>query len=399
MEYRTFGKLEWRPSALGFGCMRLPVLENDPARIDEAEATRMLRTAIDGGVNYVDTAYSYHRGTSEPFVGRALRDGYRKKVRLATKLPSWLIQAPGDFDRYLDEQLQRLETGTIDFYLLHGLGRERWHNLRDLGVIEWAERAMTEGRFRHLGFSFHDDYAAFREIVDAYDGWTFCQIQYNYMDENHQAGVKGLNYAAERGLAVVVMEPLRGGMLAQNIPPAVQALWDSASVGAGLRAGLRATTQGRPYEPTPADWALQWVWNQPEVSLALSGMNTIQQVEENLASAERSGPGTLTPDELALIGRVKEAYRELCPIPCTDCRYCQPCPNGVAISRIFAIYNEAVVYNAHDRSRMVYEQWMREDERADCCLACGECESACPQGIEIIDWLKKADEALSHSAT
>jgi uncharacterized protein len=388
MQYRTFGKLDWRPSALGFGCMRLPTLEGDPTQIDEPEATRMLRTAIDGGVNYVDTAYTYHRGTSEPFVGRALRDGYREKVRLATKLPSWLIQAPGDFDRYLDEQLQRLETGAIDFYLLHGLGRERWHNLRDLGVLAWAERAMADGRFRHLGFSFHDDYAAFQEIVDAYDGWTFCQIQYNYMDESHQAGVKGLRYAAERGLAVVVMEPLRGGMLAQNVPPAVQALWDGAQP-------LRVSETLGGFPRTPADWALQWVWNQPEVSLALSGMNTIQQVEENLASAARSGPGTLTPDELALIDRVKDAYRELCPIPCTDCRYCQPCPNGVAISRVFAIYNEAVMYNALDRSRMVYEQWMSEAERADCCLACGECESACPQGIEIIKWLKTADQLLS----
>jgi predicted aldo/keto reductase-like oxidoreductase len=388
MQYRTFGRTDWRPSALGFGCMRLPILENDPARIDEPEATRMLRTAIDRGVNYVDTAYAYHRGTSEPFVGRALRDGYRQRVRLATKLPSWLIQAPGDFDRYLDEQLQRLETETIDFYLLHGLGRVRWHNLRDLGVLEWAERAMADGRFRHLGFSFHDDYAAFQEIVDAYDDWTFCQIQYNYMDEDHQAGVKGLRHAAARGLAVVVMEPLRGGMLAQNIPPAVQAQWDGAQT-------LRVSETLRVFPRTPADWALQWVWNQPEVSLALSGMNSMQQVEENLASASCSAPGTLTPDELALIGRVKDAYRELCPIPCTDCRYCQPCPNGVAISRVFAIYNEAVMYNALDRSRMVYEQWMSEDERADCCLACGECESACPQGIEIIEWLKKADQLLS----
>jgi predicted aldo/keto reductase-like oxidoreductase len=242
MRYRTFGKLSWRPSALGFGAMRLPILEDDPARIDEPEATRMLRATIDGGVNYVDTAYSYHRGTSESFVGRALRDGYREKVRLATKLPSWLIQAPGDFDRYLDEQLQRLETGTIDFYLLHGLGRERWHNLRDLGVLEWAERAMSGGRFNHLGFSFHDDYDAFQEIVDAYDGWAFCQIQYNYMDENHQAGVKGLRYAAERGLAVVVMEPLRGGMLAQNIPPAVRALWDGAQT---LAQTLRSCLKSR----------------------------------------------------------------------------------------------------------------------------------------------------------
>jgi uncharacterized protein len=399
MQYRTFGTLDWRPSALGFGCMRLPILDDDPARIDEPEAARMLRTAIDRGVNYVDTAYSYHRGTSESFVGRALRGGYREKVRLATKLPSWLIQAPGDFDRYLDEQLERLCTGTIDFYLLHGLGRERWHNLRDLGVLAWAKRAMSEGRFRHLGFSFHDSLDAFREIVDAYNGWTFCQIQYNYMDEDYQAGVKGLRYAAQRGLAVVVMEPLRGGMLAQNIPPAVQALWRA---GATL---LPSTAQGASHagalqgQRTPADWALQWVWNQPEVSLALSGMNTLWQVEENVASADRSGPGTLTSNELALIGRVKQAYRALCPIPCTDCRYCQPCPNGVAISRVFAIYNEAIMFDAVERSRMVYEQWMREEERADCCLQCGECESACPQGIEIIEWLKKAHEMLCSEET
>jgi uncharacterized protein len=402
MQYRTFGRLDWRPSALGFGCMRLPTLEDDAARIDEPEATRMLRTAIDSGVNYVDTAYPYHRGTSEAFVGRALRDGYRQKVRLATKLPSWLVQAPGDFDRFLDEQLQRLETKAIDFYLLHGLGRERWHNLRDLGVLDWAERAMGAGRFHHLGFSFHDDFQAFQEIVDAYDGWTCCQIQYNYMDVDTQAGTRGLRYAAERGLAVVVMEPLRGGMLAQNIPPAVQALWDS--VGATLAVARPAdphlaVAQGggepRPYTRTPADWALQWVWNQPEVSLALSGMNTLQQVEENVASAASAGPGLLAPDELALIDRVKQAYRELCPIPCTDCRYCQPCPNGVAISRIFAIYNESIIYSAIERSRMVYEQWMREEERADCCLQCGECEAACPQGIEIIEWLKKADALLS----
>jgi uncharacterized protein len=388
MHYRTFGRLDWRPSALGFGCMRLPTLDGDPARIDEAEATRMLRHAIDHGVNYVDTAYPYHRGTSEAFVGRALRDGYRQRVRLATKLPSWMIQAPGDFDRYLDEQLQRLQTEAIDFYLLHGLGRERWHNLRDLGVLPWAERAMAKGRFHYLGFSFHDDFHTFQEIVDAYDGWTFCQIQYNYMDVDYQAGTKGLRYAAERGLAVVVMEPLRGGMLAQNIPPAVQALWDSAQT-------LRVSETLRVYPRTPADRALQWVWNQPEVSLALSGMTTMQQVEENLASAARSGPGTLGHDALALIDRVKDAYRELCPIPCSDCRYCQPCPNGVAISRIFALYNEATMFNAVERSRMVYEQWMREDERADCCLQCGECEAACPQGIEIIEWLKKADALLS----
>ena len=181
--------------------------------------------------------------------------------------------------------------------------------MRDLGVLDWAERAMADGRIGHLGFSFHDKYEAFQEIVDAYDGWTFCQIQYNYMDEQEQAGVRGLNYAADKGLAVVVMEPLRGGMLAGDVPEPVQAIWDAA-----------------PLRRSPADWALQWLWNQPAVSLVLSGMSTLAQVEQNIASAEQSMVGALTPDDLALIGRVRDKYRELCPIPCTDCKYCLPCP-------------------------------------------------------------------------
>ncbi len=187
-------------------------------------------------------------------------------------------------------------------------------------------------------------------------------------------------------------------MLAQNIPPAVQVLWSAGATLPPSRAQGASTAGALQGGRTPADWALQWVWNHPEVSLALSGMSAMQQVEENVASASRSGPGTLAPEELALIHRVRDAYRKLSPIPCTDCRYCQPCPNGVAISRIFALYNEVSMYDALERSRMVYTQWMREDERADCCLACGECEAACPQGIEIIEWLKKADKALAASA-
>jgi predicted aldo/keto reductase-like oxidoreductase len=244
MKYRTFGKLDWKPSALGFGAMRLPRIDDDPAQIDEPEATRMVRYAIDQGVNYVDTAYPYHRETSETFLGRALQDGYRERVKLATKLPCWKVETFDDFDRYLNEQLAKLQTDHIDFYLLHALNKETWPKMRDLGALRWAEGAQADGRIGHLGFSFHDKYEVFQEIVDATDLWMFCQIQYNYMDVEEQAGTKGLQYAAGKGLAVVIMEPLRGGRLTQYVPPAVQQIWDSA-----------------PVRRSPADFALQWLWN------------------------------------------------------------------------------------------------------------------------------------------
>ncbi|MBN1262621.1 MAG: aldo/keto reductase [Anaerolineae bacterium] len=377
MHYRTFGNLDWKPSALGFGAMRLPVLNNDPQQIDEPQAMEMMRYAIDHGVNYVDTAYPYHRGESEGFVGKVLQDGYRERIKLATKLPSWLIESPADFDRYLDEQLERLQTDHIDFYLLHALRAASWEKLRDLGARAWAEGAIADGRIRHLGFSFHDDLKAFKQIVDEYDGWTFCQIQYNYMDVAYQAGMEGLKYAAGKGLAVVIMEPLRGGRLAKNPPP-------------NKIAGLFATAE---VARTPADWALQWLWNQPEVSVVLSGMSTLQHVQENVASAGRSGVGTLSEAELALIDEVREAYTSLSPIPCTDCKYCMPCPNGVNIPRVFEIYNEAMMYEDQWGAQQAYK-WLNEENRANLCVECLQCEEQCPQGIEITAWLKKAHELL-----
>ncbi len=377
MQYRTFAALGWQPSALGFGAMRLPLRSQDPSDIDEELATRMLHYAIDHGVNYVDTAYPYHRGASEPFIGRALQGGYRQRVRLATKMPCWLVQAVDDFDRYLNEQLERLQDDHVDFYLLHSLNLEQWRRIRDLGVLDWAERAMADGRFHYLGFSFHDSYDAFREIVDAYK-WTFCQIQYNYMDEQAQAGVCGLHYAATKGLAVVVMEPIRGGQLA-NAPEQVAAVWNEAS-----------------RKRTPADWALQWVWNQRDVSLVLSGMSTMEQVEQNVAGAERSGVDTLTEAELALYARARDAYHQLCPIPCTNCKYCQPCPSGVNIPRIFEIYNEGQMYGNMKRARQLYN-WLKEEERADCCAQCGECEEHCPQGIPVREWLQRVQQVLGET--
>ena len=264
MKYRKFGKLDWEVSALGFGAMRLPAIGGDTSNIDEPRAIEMIRYAIDHGVNYVDTAYGYHGGNSERLVGKALKDGYREKVRLATKMPTWLINERGDFDKYLDEQLGKLQTDKIDFYLLHGLRHTRWPTVRDLDVFSWAEEKIKEGKIGHLGFSFHDDVALFKEIVDSHE-WTFCQIQLNYMDTEYQAGLEGLRYAAEKGLAVVIMEPIKGGKLAVTPPKDVQAVWDKAET-----------------KRTPAEWALQWVWNLPEVSIVLSGMSEMKHVEENV---------------------------------------------------------------------------------------------------------------------
>jgi len=376
VQYRKFGKLSWEASVLGFGIMRLPVIDGDRTQIDETEATRMLRYAIDQGVNYLDSGYGYHGGNSEKFLGRALQDGYRQRVRLATKLPCWTVEKAEDFDRFLDEQSERLQTEHIEFYLLHALGKKHWPRLRDMGVIPWAEKAMADGRIGHLGFSFHDEYELFQQIIDDYDGWTMCQIQYNYMDVEQQAGRRGLEYAAEKGLAVVVMEPIRGGRLSNKVPPSVQAIWDSA-----------------PLQRSPAEWALQWVWSQPEVTVALSGMSTMQHVQENLASAERSAPNLLTEGEEALVARVRVAYEDLCPIPCTDCKYCLPCPSGVNIPGVFEVYNDLGMFGDEARARMVYG-WLEEDERANLCIECGECLEKCPQNIGIPDWLAKVHKAL-----
>lgn len=379
MRYRTFGRSDWRPSALGFGAMRLPTLGGDHATIDEDLATRMIHTAIDRGVNYVDTAWPYHGEQSERFLGRCLEGGYRERVRVATKMPTWLVETAADFDRYLDEQRARLQVETIDVYLLHALDKTRWPKLRDLGVREWAERAKRDGRIGAFGFSFHDDLTTFRSIVDDHD-WDLCQIQYNFMDVEFQAGREGLRYAADRRMAVVVMEPLRGGSLTQPAPRAVAKLWDSS-----------------PVKRSQADWALQWLWSDPDVSLVLSGMSAMDHVEQNLASAERSGVGSLSAADLALVERVRDAYRALAPIPCTRCRYCQPCPQGVAIPRIFSFYNDGTAYGDLARMGRAYrnDALMKPEQRADRCSACGACEAVCPQKIEIVRWLKDVHAAFA----
>jgi len=377
MQYRSFGRGGRQVSALGFGCMRLPIVDGDVNRIDEPEATRLLHYAIDHGVNYVDTAYTYHGHNSERLLGRALKGGYREKVLLATKLPCWLVETAADFDRLFDEQRQKLDSETIDLYLLHSLSADSWHKVRDLGALDWLSRLVAQGRVGQVGFSFHDAYPVFQEIVDSYP-WDFCQIQYNYLDIESQAGTRGLQYAAGKGLGVVVMEPLLGGLLV-NPPAEVQALWDEA-----------------PVRRTPVDWALQWLWSQPEVSVVLSGMSTMEQVVENVASAAASQVGALTAGELELIGRVRDRYQALRPIPCTACGYCQPCPNGVKIPRLFEIYINAIAYNRMPLARIDYAK-VPAEESAGACVQCGECEQVCPQHIEIRTWLEQVHQALGES--
>ena len=375
MQYRPFGKLGFEVSALGFGAMRLPTKGNG-GEVDAPLAIEMIRHAIDHGVSYVDTAWPYHGGQSERVVGEALRNGYRERVKLATKLPSWEIKSPDDCDRILETQLARLQTGRVDLYLLHCVNRAFWANLQGAGVLDWAERAKADGRIGEVGFSFHDDFDFFREVVDAYD-WPMCQIQYNLVGESVQAGTQGLKYAAERGLAVVIMEPLSGGTLA-NPPEPVRAVWDSAG----------------PAEPV--DLALRWLWDKPEVAVVLSGMSAPAHVRQNLDIASRSGVGTLTAAERELIARVQAKYRELSPIPCTKCGYCKPCPNGVDIPRNFEVFNAAAVLKGPTAvlNRNLYHL-MPASERAAACVQCRECEEKCPQHIAVADTLARVKDEFA----
>ena len=380
MQYRSFPGLDWKPSALGFGAMRLPVIGDDQNNVDFPEAVRMIRYAIDHGVNYLDTAYFYHGGNSEKAVGLALRDGYRDRIKLATKFPAWQVKTRDDFDAAFEQQLERLQTDKIDFYLLHGLHPGGFERLRDLGIIPWLEDNVARGRLEYLGFSFHGDYEYFTTIVDAYDNWTFCQVQYNYMDEDYQAGTRGVKYAAEKGLGIIVMEPLRGGRLTGRQTDLVAAAWKTAHA-----------------DRSPAEWGLRWVWSHPEVSFLLSGMSTMEQVRENIDIADRAGNSAMTADDLALIDRVRQAYLNSMPIPCTGCRYCMPCPQGVEIPRIFNIYSEMKMYGEDRIARMRYtddRHGLKPEQRGDNCIECWQCVDRCPQHLPIPEWLSHAHKEL-----
>ncbi|AKB28856.1 Aldo/keto reductase [Methanosarcina siciliae T4/M] len=377
MLYRKIPENGDELSILGFGCMRLPLKEG---KIDEERAREQLRYAIDNGVNYVDTAWPYHMGESEPFVGRALTDGYREKVKLATKLPSWTVKSLEDMDRILNAQLERLKTDHIDYYLVHGLVGALWEKMEKLDVLSFLDKAKADGRIVNAGFSFHGTIGDFKRIVDAYP-WVFCQIQYNFLDEKNQAGTEGLEYAASKGLSVIIMEPLRGGKLTYPIPPAVQEVWDEA-----------------PVKRTPAEWSLRWIWNHPEVTVVLSGMNEESHIEENLKIAGEAYPNSLTEAELQLVTRVERKYRELMKTGCTGCRYCIPCPSGVDIPSCFEIYDNFYLSGNEKEAKLMYAAKPGGIIRGDVpgyasqCVQCGECVEKCPQHLDIPTMLESVEK-------
>jgi len=377
MQYRKVPKNGDQLSALGFGAMRLPTRMG---RIDEERATRQIRGAIDQGVNYIDTAVPYHGGESERFLGRALQDGYREKVKLATKLPPPSIQTREDMDRILDIQLKKLRTDHIDYYLLHGLEANQWKKLFDLGVLEFLDSAKAAGKIRNAGFSFHGDRKTFREIIDAYD-WVFCQIQYNFLDETNQAGTEGLRYAASKNVAVMIMEPLRGGMLAGKLPAEIQQIYARA-----------------PVQRSAAAWALRWVWNHPEVTVVLSGMNDEKHVAENIEVCRTAFPGAMSEAELATIAEVAASYRRHVKVGCTGCAYCMPCPSGVNIPMCFSLYNDYHMGTSSLLTRGMYGAMLMGGMgvRADAslCRDCGKCAKACPQKIAIPSELKNVNSTL-----
>lgn len=362
-----------RLSALGFGCMRMPMVDG---KIDEERAISQIRTAIDEGVNYLDTAWPYHDGESEPLLGKALRDGYRDKVKIATKLPTWMIKTREDMDSFLNAQLEKLGTDRIDYYLIHALSGPSWESIKKLGVIDFLNKAGKDGRIVNAGFSFHGLAEDFQPIVDDYP-WVFCQIQYNLLDTEFQAGKKGLEYAASKDMGVIVMEPLRGGNLGLPAPQAVADIWDLADT-------------RRP----PVEWALRWVWNHPEVTVVLSGMNEEAHVRQNMEIAGDAEPNSMTEGELDLCRRVADTYRKLMRVGCTGCGYCMPCPAEVQIPTCFDLLNKARMFDFTEAKRMygIFAEGtvlQRNAGFASQCVECGECIEKCPQSIDIPEVLKQ----------
>ncbi len=374
MEYRLNKKGE-PISILGYGCMRFTT---NGRGIDIDKAEKEIMKAYEMGVNYFDTAYVYTG--SEAALGEILeRNGIREKVNIATKLPQYMVGNKAALDRYFDEELKRLRTTYVDYYLMHHMtAMNQWDKLEKVGIKEWFDEKRRKGQIRNIGFSYHGNTEDFIGILDAYD-WDFCQIQYNYVDEHTQAGREGLMHAAKKGVPVVIMEPLRGGKLVNLLPVKAKALIAS-----------------QPSGYTPAEYGLRWLWNQPEVTCVLSGMNSLEMVEENCRIASSVTAGSFTDDDFKVIEKVKEIIRETELVGCTGCRYCMPCPKGVDIPALFRSYNMTTI-DSKSAARFEYAQTvgLRKDPAfATQCIGCGKCEKHCPQNIPIREKIKEADKVI-----
>ena len=378
MKYRTMGKLGIRSSAFGLGCMRFNGPASGDSIIDEQKAISLIRRAIDGGVNYIDTAYVYLDKTSEIVLGKALLDGYRDRVTIATKMPMEAVKDRASMEALLAEELGKLQTDHIDFYLMHGINREKWEYFKSIGAPEFFNDMKREGKIRYKCFSFHGPYEDFEYILNDWD-WDMVQIQYNFMDINNQAGTKGLELAGSKGIPVVIMEGLLGGRLA-NAPDNVQALYDAF-----------------PVKRSAVEWAFRWLCNHPEVGVVLSGCNEAEQIDENLRIFDTVEPGIMDKAELELISKVREAYISRTKIGCTGCRYCMPCPNGVNIPGIFSAWNNYSLYNSDPKSDWMFKMILNNKNGADNCVSCAACEAACPQHLNIIENLVTAWSDLTGS--
>lgn len=365
MKSRTFTKTGKSVSTLGFGAMRLPIINSDYSLIDETKATKMIRHAIDNGINYVDTAYPYHSGNSEIFIGKVLKNGYREKVYLTTKLPCGNIKCYEDFSRIFNEQLKKLDVKYLDIYLLHAMNKKSWGNVHKLGVLDFLDDLKEQGKINQVGFSFHDNYEVFTEIIDSYD-WDVCQIQFNYFDSEAE---DMLNYATDKGIDVIVMEPLRGGALVNDLPGEVITLFNNATI-----------------KRSPAEWGFRWVYNHEKVKLILSGMSTMEQVEENLKTFDNAVANSMTQEEKIMMKEVTQIFKDKILVPCTSCQYCMPCPYGVNIPLMFTTYNNYSMFGKSDKYKNQYQSWEKREENrftADVCVGCRECEEKCPQNIII----------------
>ncbi|KZX16095.1 L-glyceraldehyde 3-phosphate reductase [Methanobrevibacter cuticularis] len=377
MLYRDLGQTGEKVSILGFGCMRFPTINGKDDQIDKEKTAKMLSYGIDNGINFIDTAYSYHGtdfnkgGMSEPFLGEFLSTGYREKVLLSTKLPSWIVEKKEDMEYFLDQQLKRLQTDHIDLYLLHSLKEDYWKNLTSLDVFEFMDSIQSDGRVKYIGFSFHDELELLLEILDSYD-WDVVFTQMNYLDESYQSGLNGLQYLSSIGLGNVVMEPLRGGKLVNNVPPEINELWNTAKT-----------------KRSNVEWAFKYLWDIEGVTSILSGMSTLDQVKENIALASNGYPNSLTKEEKILIKEVSMAYKEKKDIDCTLCGYCMPCPYKVDIPTCFKEYNIAKMLDNVEASSMQYFSLLNEENLASSCTDCGNCVNMCPQRINIPKELKK----------